>query len=166
MFRGSNPQGRIWYWRMLAPAGPEPAAPSPSGVTQAWRGRNHRKREKEFPKPGETGMPLDALHPRARQPTCSGDYTSVAVNWTERTWRSPTNVAHPTEMPPASRPASTVAASTVWPYRMGTMLDMPQPSERERREYLRLPQARPTRHDQQPVRGNREIPVETTQTPH
>ena len=93
--------------------------------------------KKEFRKPGETGCRwMLSIHVRVSQPV--RDYTSVAVNWTERT------LAFTNEPSPIRRNATgkqtgidrgcvhTLALSN------GTMLDMPQPSERERREYLRL----------------------------
>lgn len=93
--------------------------------------------KKEFRKPGETGCRWRlSIHVRVSQPI--RDYTSVAVNWTERT------LAFTNEPSPIRRNATgkqtgidrgcvhTLALSN------GTMLDMPQPSERERREYLRL----------------------------
>ena len=66
------------------------------------------------------------------------DYTSVAVNWTERTLAF-TNEPSPIRRNTTGKQTGidrgcvhTLALSN------GTMLDMPQPSERERREYLRL----------------------------
>lgn len=61
-------------FRMLAQPEPGRQRHLPSGVTQARRGRHHRNREKGIPQAGRNGMPLDALHPRARQPTHQGLY--------------------------------------------------------------------------------------------
>ena len=93
--------------------------------------------KKEFRKPDETGCRWTlSIHVRVSQPI--RDYTSVAVNWTERT------LAFTNEPSPIRRNATgkqtgidrgcvhTLTLSD------GTMLDMPQPSEREKREYLRL----------------------------
>lgn len=93
--------------------------------------------KKEFRKPGETGCRWRlSIHVRVSQPV--RDYTSVAVNWTERTLVF-TNKPSPIQRNATGRQTGidrgcvhTLALSN------GTMLDMPQPSERERREYLRL----------------------------
>lgn len=93
--------------------------------------------KKEFRKPGETGCRwMLSIHVRVSQPV--RDYTSVAVNWTERTLAF-TNEPSPIRRNTTGKQTGidrgcvhTLALSN------GTMLDMPQPSERERREYLRL----------------------------
>ena len=92
---------------------------------------------KEYRKPGcsEARWRL-LIHVRVSQPI--RDYTSVAVNWTGRTLVF-TNEPQPIRRNPTGRTVGidrgcvhTLALSN------GTMLDMPQPSERETREYIRL----------------------------
>lgn len=93
--------------------------------------------KKEFRKPDETGCRWTlSIHVRVSQPI--RDYTSVAVNWTERTLTF-TNEPSPIRRNATGKQTGidrgcvhTLALSN------GTMLDMPQPSEREKREYLRL----------------------------
>lgn len=93
--------------------------------------------KKEFRKPDETGCRWTlSIHVRVSQPI--RDYTSVAVNWTERTLAF-TNEPSPIRRNTTGKQTGidrgcvhTLALSN------GTMLDMPQPSERERKEYLRL----------------------------
>ena len=63
------PQTQPPVFRMLAQPEQDRQRRLPSGVTQAWRGRHHRKREKGIPQARRNGMPLEALHPCARQPT-------------------------------------------------------------------------------------------------
>lgn len=88
-------------------------------------------------KPNETGCRWKlAIHVRVSQPI--RDYTSVAVNWTDRT------LVFTNEPSPIRRNTTgmqvgidrgcvhTLALSD------GLMLDMPQPCEREKEEYLRL----------------------------
>lgn len=67
-------QTRLPVFRMLAQPDQDRQRRLPSGVTQAWRGRHHRNREKGVPQAGRNGVPLAALHPRARQPTRHGLY--------------------------------------------------------------------------------------------
>ncbi len=96
-------------------------------------------------KPGETASRWKlTIHVRVSQPV--REYTSVAVNWTDRTLVF-TNTPLPVQRKHAGLQvgidrgcAHTLALSD------GTMLDMPQPSEREKREYLRL-QRRLARQD-------------------
>lgn len=93
--------------------------------------------KKEFRKPDETGCRWAlSIHVRVSQPI--RDYTSVAVNWTERTLAF-TNEPSPIRRNTTGKQTGidrgcvhTLALSD------GTMLDIPQPSERERKEYLRL----------------------------
>lgn len=93
--------------------------------------------KKEFRKPGETGCRWRlSIHVRVSQPV--RDYTSVSVNWTERTLVF-TNKPSPIQRNATGRQTGidrgcvhTLALSD------GTMLDMPQPSEQEKRAYLRL----------------------------
>lgn len=88
-------------------------------------------------KPGEsTARWKLTVHIRVSQPI--RPYTSVAINWTSRALVF-TNEPQPIQRQGAGRQvgidrgcAHTLALSD------GTMLDMPQPSERENREYLRL----------------------------
>lgn len=93
--------------------------------------------KKSLLKPGETGCHWKlSIHVRVSQPV--REYTSVIVNWTERTLVF-TNEPSPIRRNATGRQTGidrgcvhTLALSD------GTMLDMPQPSEREKREYLRL----------------------------
>ncbi|MFR0558252.1 transposase [Pseudoscardovia radai] len=101
--------------------------------------------KKALLKPGETRCHWKlSIHVRVSQPV--RDYTSVIVNWTERTLVF-TNEPSPIRRNATGRQTGidrgcvhTLALSD------GTMLDMPQPSEREKREYLRL-QHKLTRQD-------------------
>ena len=110
-------------------------------------------------------MPLDALHPRARQPTHQGlherggelDGTHSGVH--QRT------VAHPTEchrQADRHRPWLRPHVDLIGRNHAGHAATV---RTGEARVSASATQARPTRHDQQPTwRENREIPVETTQT--
>lgn len=92
---------------------------------------------KDLRRPGETVCRWKlTIHVRVSQPI--RDYTSVSVNWTDRTLVF-TNTPLPIQRDDTGARAGidrgcvhTLALSD------GTMLDMPQPSERERKEYLRL----------------------------
>lgn len=159
------PQTRLPVLRMLAQPEQDRQRRLPSGVTQAWRGRNHRNREKGIPQAGRNGMPLEALHPCACQPTCQGLYERGGELDGTHSGVHQRTVTHPTERHrqadrhrPWLRPHIGLVewdhaghATTVRPGEAGVSASATQ--------------ARPTRHDQQSAwRENREIPVETTQT--
>lgn len=93
--------------------------------------------KKEFRKPGETECRWRlSIHVRVSQPV--RDYTSVSVNWTERTLVF-TNKPSPIRRNATGRQTG-IDRGCVYTLALsdGTMLDMPQPSEQEKRAYLRL----------------------------